>query len=548
MDKFSLKGLLHFGSIFFILSRASSSYASAIYEFKIPFGHQLKDAVIEGSVTLAPSSTSGPHRKITKDFYGADAHGFSELPPANLVTPLALNYVKLGGSLHATYNWMFNAYFLDRDIHYAYAPLIDRLNTILKDYKAEAMFEVNMLGWQPDRISSGMLLFKNTANANHAGNAIRYINGQNKLGLRHIMLGNEPFESEEYNDLPIPSADEYIDRFIEYAMALRSAQDEVSGNPNDIKLWGPELNTGWTGWQTNNLPDCIVDYDRLEKYTCSYGGGKFSEFVPYFLFRIRSFENDPVKNPKHYKMLDYLTIHYYPLFRTNFNDPNSIIKDSEGKQNVAGMLESVNLWDDPNYINKYDAASPKGLSPNIIKKFKSWAQKYYPNVLMGVTEFGIDSQDKILYHPIVRPLYLADFVARAASSGLDTLINSFLQGGATSNSWAMIDKGFKTNLYWMYSLFTQYFIGEVITTSDTLSDKVNSYAVKSNSGINLFLVNKDKLSKTISIELKTLTQSKKILEIELPAWSLSVLVLPENRSEAVSVHQFGAKEMAIPID
>lgn len=537
---FGIQGCSFLSFLLFFAPRVL--FAEGIKDFNLPFGHKVLSSKIEGSITVN-RDLSTHSIKITKDFYGADAHGFSVLPSAPLVVPLRPGLVKLGGSLHATYNWEFNAYHDKKEIQIGYAPLISRLNYIEKNYMAHSMFEVNMLGLQPDRDPNGALVFEKTADAEHAARAITYINGTNKMGLKHIMMGNEPFETEEYHEIEIPTADEYIDKYIDYAMKLRAAQEKVSGNPNDIKLWGPELNTGWTGWQTNNLPDCMFDYDLPEKIKCSYGNGRFRDFVPYFLSRLADFEKDSLRNPKKYKMLDYLTIHYYPLFRTNFSDPESIIKDPQGNQLIAGMLESVNLWDNPAYINYYDAASPKRLAPNIIKKFKSWTRQYYPDVLMGVTEFGIDSMDKIKYHPIVRPLYLADFVARVATAGLDTLINSFLQGGRVSNSWAMIDRNNKTSIYYMYSLFTNYFLGDIVSTADTFDDYINSYAVKTNKGTNVFIVNKDVIKHAAGLQFKSMERSQQVLELEVPPWSLTVLLVPDNQKAEITVHQYGALEI-----
>ena len=331
-------------------------------------------------------------------------------------------------------------------------------------------------------------------------------------------------------------------------MALRNAQEKVSGNPNDIKLWGPEINTGWTGWQTNHLPDCIIDYDRVEKVKCTYGDNQFTDFIPYFLYRLAKFESDKIKNPKNYKMIDYVTFHYYSLFRTDFNDPTSIIRDKNGNQNVSAMLKSVNLWDTNNYVNLYDFASPRKITPNIINKFKNWCKQYYPKAKVGLTEFGIDSIANIDYHPIVRPLYLADLVARAAAAGLDTFVNSFLQSGDVTNSWAMINKNKKSNLYYVYSLFTNYFLGEVTETSDTFGDIVNAYSVKNKDSTNIFLINKDIKFHNTNIQFKSKNLIQNITDIKLPAWSMTVLVVPNNNNEEIKVHQFGAKEMGIATD
>jgi len=331
-------------------------------------------------------------------------------------------------------------------------------------------------------------------------------------------------------------------------MALRRAQEEISGNPNDIKLWGPELNTGWTNWQTNAVPDCVFDYDQIGIAVCSYGNGKFKDFVPYFLYRLAEFEKDHVRNPKGYKMLDYLTIHYYSLFRTKFQDNTSILRDAQGFQNVSAMLESVNVWDSENYINKFDSSSPKRMAPNLIPRFKNWLKQYYPSAKFSITEFGVDSVDGINYHPIVRPLYLADFVARAANAGLDTIINSYLQGGDVSNNWAMIDRGRKTRIYYIYALFTNYFLGDVIESSDDFGDLINSYSIKTKVGTNVFLINKDTKDHASSINFNKGTETSEITQLNLPPWSVTVLEIPDNRVEQIKVHQYGAKEMGIDVN
>ena len=527
-----------------------NSFATKIHSFQLPLKKRIQTEEelkkVEGLVTIILDNKK--NLVVDKTFYGADSHGFSRLPDDSLVTPLNLGYVKLGGSLHATYNWKLNAYFDNQEVISVYSPLKDRLNFIKNKYKTNSMFQVNMLGWQPALNNQNKMTYQNVANAKHAAEAIKFINGDNSIGLKHILMGNEPFDSEEYHEIHIPSADEYIEKYVQYALALRESQEIVSGNPNDIKLWGPEISTGWTGWQTNHLPDCVTDYEKLEKVKCFYGNGEFSEFIPYFLSRISSIEKDPKKNPKKYKLLDYLSFHYYSLFRTDFNDPKSILKNKNGNQDVAAMLEAVNVWDKDWYINLYDAASPKKTKPNIINTFKKWIKNYYPKAKLGLTEFGIDSMDKINYHPIVRPMYLADLIGRTAQAGLDTFINSFLQGGDVSNNWAMIEKNNKTSLYYVYSLYSNYFQGKILETEDNIGDHVNSYAVQASNSTNVFLINKDTKDHLVTINFKKLKLNYNIAEIKIPAWSMTVLIVPDNSKKQIDTHQFGAKQMNIPVN
>ena len=527
-----------------LLSLPYTGQGSDVSEFNISFNNKITSEEL-GQVNIDILNLN--NREIKKSFYGADTNGFSILPAPSLVTPLQLGYVKLGGNLYSMFNWQLDAYYdrYEDQINYVYAPLENRIKLIQDGYNSTPMFQVNMLGWQPNLAPDGNLVVKMTADAEHAADAISYLNGVRKIGLKNILMGNEPFLSLEVHGKAIPSADEYIDKFIKYAIALRSAQEKVSGNSNDIKLWGPEISTGWAGWQTTHPDDCLEDDNVPEKYKCSYGDGRFSEFMPYFLYRISKFEKDIVANPKKFKMLDYITLHYYPLFRKNFTNRYSTIVDETGKQNIFGMLDSVNVWDSESYINLYDYASPENVQPKIISKFNKWKTEYYPNSKLALTEFGIDSVVDVDYHPIVRPMYLADLIGRLGRAGVDTFINSFLQGGDKGNRWALINGTSKTRLYNIYYLYSNYFLGNILNTDDNLGDKVNAYAVKKDKEINVFLVNKDTQKHTTNLSFKNGNILNNITQIDLPSWSLTMLRIPEDHSQAIKVYQYGANEMKI---
>ncbi|XGC79510.1 glycoside hydrolase family 44 protein [Bdellovibrio bacteriovorus] len=498
---------------------------------------------LDGQVQVDATSTNGV--VIKKDFYGADTNGFAKLPASEHVTPLHLGYVKFGGNLHSVFNWELNRYIDSKGrIHEIESAFDARISFAKNSYGVAPMVQVNMLGWQPDYNSDGTIIGMESATAAHAAAQVKYLNGTRGLGIKNIVMGNEPFDADLTHKMAIPSADEYIAKYIQYAVALRDAQTSVSGNPNDVKLWGPEIATGWTGWQTNHPSDC-VKAPVPGGVTCSYGNGQFSEFVPYFLYKISEFENSKTLNPKGYKLLDVLTWHYYPLFRNQFSDKNSIIKNPAGAQNVAGMLESVNLWTDVGYINKYDSASPKNVAPGIVAKYQAWKNAYYPTAKLAVTEFGIDSVNDIAYHPIVRPLYLADLIARIGEAGVNTFVNSFLQGFHDKDSWGMINAGKTTHLHRIFSLYSNNYLGQVVQSNDNYGDKVNVYSVKTAQGTNVFLVNKDTTAHTPAINLVT-RSGQRSLALNLPAWSLTVAKIPDNGG-APTLQTFGAAEMQIPV-
>lgn len=514
----------------------ANALALGITKSEIPYNNRLQTKT-EGSVIV---NTSAEKRMITKKFFGADTNGFAKLPAAQNVVPMNLGYTKFGGNLHSVYNWKNNMY---KDagfgISEVYSPLLNRINIAKSDYKSTPMFQVNMLGVQPEMDSTGKLTMARTADAAHAGNAIKYLNGQSTLNVTNVLMGNEPFGEVSFGEKS-PSADEYIAKYIKYAISIRDAQVAIGGNANDIKLWGPEISTGWSAWNTNHPNDCVTNSVAVAGQTCSYGNGQFSEFIPYFLSRLANAEKDSSINPKGYKLLDVLTWHYYPLFR-KFSDQNSIIIDPTGQQNVSAMLQSVNLWNNSSYVNKYDNASPKNVTPDIINKFSCWRDQFYPAAQLAVTEFAVDSESGVRYHEILRPLYLADLVGRLAEGGVDTFVNSFLQNETAGAKWGMLDGNNRTDLYYMFTMFSRNFLGKVVSTSDSFGDKVNSYAVKTATGVNVFIVNKDTLSHTTTIEV-----NGNLTELSLAAWSLSVVTIPNDKSN-ILVQTFGASEMGVPV-
>lgn len=535
-------------AVFVILLGSNITYANGITEFSIPFGNKLPVRNIDGIVNVDLEQVE-TNKSITSQFYGADNKGFSRLPSPSVVNQLGLGIIKFGGNLHSSYNWELDAYYdlYTGAISYVYAPLERRLRSIRQSYNAEAAFQVNLMGWQPERGADGVLRYENTADEVHAANAIRHLNEDKKVGLKYVIIGNEPFLWQSTHGKPLPSADEYIEKFISYAYSIREAQEMANGRPNSIEIWGPEIATGWTGFQTTHPDDCIVDYTLAETMICSYGNGQFDEFIPYFLHRLSLFESDTKANPNGYKLLDRLTLHYYPLFRTDFYDLGSAIVNENGEQNIQGMLESTNLWDSNTYVNQFDQASPKGVSPKIIPKFQEWAQSNYPNVKIAVTEFGIDSVESVDYHPIVRPLYLADMVPRLAKSGIDGFVHSFLQSGpAGYSSWALINGEEKSPLYYTYSLYTRLFKGQVLQSNETYGDEVNSYTVKNGNDVNVFLVNKNTKVHNASVQFSNNASAvREVAEIALMPWSVTVLSIPISEDAQIKVYRYGAEEMGL---
>lgn len=533
-------------TVVFALTSAAA-HAEGISTYEIPVNNRLPTRNIDGFVTIDLLKTEGT-KVISKDFYGADSMGFAALPKNSLVTPLELSMIKFGGNVHSTYNWENNTYFdlYHNNFYTQTESTKSLLQRVRSQYKAEPLFQVNMMGWQPEGLRRNGFTYTNTADAQHAGDFVRSLNETNKTFLKNIIMDNEPFYWKSTHGKYSPSADEYIERFISYVVALKDAQKEINNRPEYLKIWGPEIATGWTGWQTNHSDDCIFNYALKEVVTCTYGeNDEFADFIPYFLSKITEFEQDSIRNPNGYKMLDYLTLHYYPLFREQFDDNGSIITKSIQNQNVAAMLSSVNVWDNISYTNNFDRASPLQTTPMILQKFEQWKNDFYPSAHLAVTEFGIDSVENIGYHPIVRPLYLADLVPRLAQFGVKNFFHSFLQGGQDGSDWALLNGSKKSHLYYIYSLYTNKFKGQGVETSKTYGDEVNAYSVRNANTVTLFVVNKDKKVHNAAIKFANNEMKRDETEVSLMPWSLTVLEIPLTESALIKVYRYGAKEMGI---
>ncbi|MFM6928482.1 MAG: glycoside hydrolase family 44 protein [Bdellovibrio sp.] len=493
-------------------------------------------------------------KEISSAFYGAHIDSGSPAPAASLIKDLGVGMIRMGGNEYDVFNWK-NGYALTES---GLRTLPGFVNTAkaLNQYQVPGVYQINLHGYQPELVNDNYVL-KRTFTASAAADLIKTLNGKQNLGLVHFSLGNEPEQwyethSQAGNTQAI-SADEYIQRYIDFALAIRKAQEEVNGNPNSIKLWGPEMSASWLDWNTGNFAkDCQWHGTNIGQVVCSYGNGAFQNFLPYFLDRVAKAEKDPKVNPRHYKLLDYFSFHYYATLRTKISDVGSIIADPDGNQWISKILESTQVLTNPNYVNNYDMSSYRKIKSNVFGRMKMWRDTYYPSAKLSLNEFAVDSDYRSTrYHPIVRPLYMADVIASAATQGIDFFNNFILNSAPGDNSaWAMIDGDRPTNLYYMYALFSNNFKGAILNTADNANDVINSYAVDADPFIQLALINKSPTDKKVQIYF----QSDRLMKVAthlVPGWSSSILKidkrLPRNGG-TLDVSQFGATEMAITKD
>jgi hypothetical protein len=508
-----------------------------------------ENSSISSKITIDVTKLS---QTVDKKFYGSHVDSYSQLPSKTLVDELQLGKLRIGGNEFDVNNWKINKS-VNANGDIITIPGFENLAKSMANYNVDGIFQINLTGFQPE-VSGQNYVIKRTFSADSAYEMIKYLNGKLNLKIVDISLGNEFSIWNETHSKIWPSedgitADEYIDRYIRFAIAIRKAQEEISGNANQIKLWGPEISTSWYDWNTGNFSRDCQWTDTKGEVECTYGNGKFTHFLPYFFSRLKTAENDISVNPKKYKLLDYLSIHYYPNFRTKIADPKSIIQDESGNQRIASMLESTRVFNDPTFINKFDISSFRRSPPNILGRVKFWMEEGYPDAKLAINEFAVDSDYRTTtYHPIVIPLYLADSIGIFINEGVSFLNQFMLSSPKVAHApWAMIEDGERSNLLYMYKLFTNNFKGSVLDVKDNMGDLVNAYATIQGKSINLAIVNKDPHARDVQIYIKD-SSIKKIITFHVPAWSASILKFEQTAgmfSKKFEIFEFGASEMGI---
>lgn len=550
MRKFNVLGLSIFGTVLF-----SSTLACSMVTTKVTV------------------DTTKLGQKISRSFYGSQMDSFSSPPPTDLVKQLGVGQIRLGGNEYEVFNWKNSVAITNKSGQKTILGY-EAAASAFKQYGTNGIFQINLLGVQPE-VENGSYVLKTTFDTTAVYELIQQLNGKLKLGITDVCLGNEPEQWHEthphvaalaglYSADSGISADDYIQRYIAYAMAIRQAQESITGDANSIKIWGPEISSSWLDWNTGNMTsDCEWSSEGGGRVTCSYGNKKFDHFIPYFLSRLAAAEKDKALNPRGYKLMDTFSFHYYPMFRKKNADMNSIITDEKGLQAVGEMLEGTRILHDSTYVNVSDRSSyrkmkdkeDKNYQSNIIGRMQDWLKTYYPKAKLAINEFAFDSDYRSTnYHPIVRPLYTADAVAVAAIKGISFFNNFVLSSPEQSNiPWALISEGKdKTNLYKTYALIANHFLGTVVNTTDDAGDVINAYAVDAGTTINILVVNKSPADRTIEINSNAgVSASQKVASYLTPGWSVSVLKLEKGKKysgQTFQVIKFGADEMGIPKD
>ncbi len=102
----------------------------------------------------------------------------------------------------------------------------------------------------------------------------------------------------------------------------------------------------------------------------------------------------------------------------------------------------------------------------------------------------------------------------------------------------------------MYKLFTNNFLGNVVSVEDNMGDTVNSYATTQGNLINLALVNKSPMAKDIQIFVKD-GNAKKLITEKVPGWSSVIIKFDKSPGligAKYEMYTYGADEMGVAKD
>ncbi|MBT3980701.1 MAG: hypothetical protein HOE90_05060 [Bacteriovoracaceae bacterium] len=545
----------------FWFSLLLTSNVFALSEGFTPVAKTFNEAAdIKVSVDL--SSANGAH-KINSKFYGSQISNFVPNPSSSVMKGLGLGMIRIGGNLYDGFNWKNGFLYIPLDVPKK-SISFEEFARYFKANDVEPIFQVNFLGRavrkrlpEDETTPSGYVL-RDFADESFAADLVKHLNGSLGLGVKHFCMGNEPMQWMDTHIETYPfeeplTADQYIDKYVSYALAMRKAQDEISGNANDIKLWGPEISISYYDWQTGNMTKDCEWTDIWGQISCHYGkNDEFDQFLPYMFHRLSEIEKDKKLNPRGYKLLDYASFHYYPNFRTEISDVDSIITHENGKQKIQQILDHTRVLDDPGFTNTIDISSYRNFSPNILGRMSKWMKQYYPDAKLALSEFAVDSFDTSYgYHPIIRPLYMADIIGRLAGAGVSFFGRAFLNTyDPYKIPWVLIENDRTTPLYDLYAQFTHNFVGSILNVEVDSNKWVSVYASlkgEDKKQITVVVVNKSPASQSVSIKIKGSSKEHPAVNIDQPGWSVRFYKIPA-RGKKIQHTTFGPSDLGIEAD
>ncbi|MGZ5543723.1 MAG: glycoside hydrolase family 44 protein, partial [Limisphaerales bacterium] len=242
--------------------------------------------------------------------------------------------------------------------------------------------------YQPDAGNGSMNGIKITTNdptdasvlldSTNQQNWVKHLTNQwglaNNGGIRYYLMDNEPsLWSSTHFDVHHDGT------------SLREVRDKVFDYGSKVKAVDPGAlicapeEWGWLGYFYSGMDQQFVPAGPFPDRSTNGN----MDYIPWFLDQARQYETNNSK-----RLLDLLTVHYYPQGNSNYIQEFSTNVSTEAQ--LLRNRSTRSLWD-TNYIDVSWMQDVVKLVP----RFKAWIAAYYPGTKFGLTEYSWGADDHI---------------------------------------------------------------------------------------------------------------------------------------------------------
>lgn len=479
--------------------------------------HSASGIAPQVTLTIVPSRDRVP---ISSYIYGLNIANWSPWYYMHMleerIREARIEVVRLGATNMERYNFRNNRMYNVISRQNDYVPLSweSFVQWVIHDLKAEPFLQVSVFGhvasdaagpWEAD--------YSHTQSSEELTNWVTSAAGN----VRFWGIGNEPFIAWKRNDYPPSysdsahgdqvlnfqtSYDHYFERFSTVADAIKGA-DPLS------QILGPTSANWWFYWFNDYSPICPVTQPNGEaqpdapawRIMTATESTWNSEIFPDRgeAPDIVGWENDPQKIVPYYlnqmqlqeadrgeRLAEYLDVHRYIR----------CITERDAILEPRGLFqETFESWDMETLFS--------GVKTNILNRFNSAVDRYYPGTKLSFSEYGYFYWDGYPSIPQVAAIGTMDYLGFFARAGVHLACNWYLgepnQSGADlthavldSARQAMFDEQGEPNpKYWALYLMSNLFRGTSIRAEASDWDTFSVHACETSSGeVVVFAVNK----------------------------------------------------------
>ncbi len=205
-------------------------------------------------------------------------------------------------------------------------------------------------------------------------------------GVRYYGLDNEPalWSFDHWDIHPQGSTyNEVWAKWQDYGLTIKTKDP-------DALLTGPE-EYGWSGYFASGTD--IENGDNADRLA---HGNK--PYIQWLLEQANAYEHAPGGK----RILDVLTVHFYPQGNADGSHQEIFTTNPDGSQDISPECQALrnrstrSLWD-PAYVNEswIGGTGINGGIVRLIPMMKEWVQNYYPGTQIGLTEYNWGADNHI---------------------------------------------------------------------------------------------------------------------------------------------------------